>query len=260
MSLRSKIIGSASALVLAVCVAGPASAMQGILGVDYSHLSVNHGGGDANNYGLGGTGMFDLGGNFGVQADGGYHHLDGNGGGSSNNWNVGGAAFWTGMEGRVGATVAYTDATGGGLDLHATNYGAFGDWYATRSITVGLKGGGFSANHGANGDYLGAALTGYVTQDFSLQGGYDYTHINHAGNENDWTVKAEYLFSERTPISGYIGYTNSKIGSGGPTINVFFLGLTYYCDGGAGPESLAAHQRTGAEQWGTSFGPTLLKF
>ncbi len=263
LSLRNKIIGTASAIALAACVASPAFAMDGfngLVGVDYSHLSVNNGGGDANDYGLGGSGLFNLGSDFGFQADGAYHHLDANGGGSSNQWNVGGAALWTGMMGRIGASVSYNDSTGGGLSLQATNYGAFGNWYATNGITFGVKGGGFSANHGVDGDYFGAALTGYLNPDLALSGGYDYTHINHAGNENDWSVRAEYLFSQQTPISLWAGYTNSKIGSGGPTINVFSIGLTYYCDGSAGPESLEAHQRTGAEQWGTSFGPTLLKF
>jgi hypothetical protein len=252
-------------LALATCIASPAFAtdgFNGLLGVDYSHLSVNHGGGDANNYGGNLTGMFDLGSQFAVQADGGYHHVElSHGGGNSNDWNGGGTAFWTGDLGRAGATVSYnsTDGNGAGNDGHATNYGAFGNWYALPSITFGVKGGGFSGSSDTKGEYAGAALTGYVTPDFSLQGGYDYTHLQHFGNENDWSARAEYLFSEQTPIAVYAGYTNSKLSDGGPTINVVSIGLTYFFDS-TGPESLEAHDRTGAERWGNSFGPTLLKF
>jgi hypothetical protein len=263
LSLRNKIIGTASALVLTACVASPAFAMagfNGLLGVDYSHLSVNQGGGSANDFGGAATGMFNVGSQFALQADGGYHYLDAsNGGGHSNDWNAGGTALWTGYMGRIGATAGYNSVDGGGSDAHATNYGAFGDWYAMRALTIGVKGGAFNASGDTKGEYLGGALTGYVTSDFSLQAGYDYTHLQHAGNESDLSVKAEYMFSERMPLSFYAGYTNSKISSGGPTINVFSVGLTFYCDP-VGPESLEAHQRAGAEQWGNSFGPSLLKF
>lgn len=262
MSLRNSIIATAGALTLAACITSPVFAMggfNGLLGIDYSHLTVNHGGGSGNDYGGAATGMFNLGSPFALQLDGGYHHIDISHGGNSNDWDVGGTALWTGGMGRVGATVAYDSADGGGNDVHATNYGAFGEWYAMRALTVGVKGGAFNASGDSNGDYFGGALTGYVMPDFSLRAAYDYTHLQHVGNENDWSVKAEYLLSERTPVSFYLGYTNSKLGSGGPTVSVFSVGLTLYCDP-VGPESLEAHQRTGAEQWGNSFGPSLLKF
>jgi hypothetical protein len=249
-------------LALAGCIASPASAMpgfNGLLGVDYSHLSVNHGGGNGNDYGASATGMFDVGSQFALQADGGYHYVDISNGGHTNDWNAGGTGFWTGYIGRIGATAGYNSLDGDGSDGHATNYGAFGNWYAADAITFGLKGGGFSGSSDTKGEYAGAALTGYVTPDFSLQGGYDYTHLQHFGNENDWSARAEYLFSERMPLAVYAGYTNSKISDGGPTINLFSVGLTFFCDP-VGPESLEAHDRTGAERWGNSFGPTLLKF
>ncbi len=129
---------------------------------------------------------------------------------------------------------------------------------ATPSITFGVKGGGYNGSHDIDGAYAGANLTWYVHQDIALSGGYDYTHLNHAGNENDWTLKAEWLVSERTPFSIYGGYTNSDISHGGPTINTWFAGVRYYFDGDAAP--LVARQRNGAETWGTSFGPTILKF
>ena len=255
MLLRNRIIGMAGALALAGFFAGPAFAegFDGLLDADYAHLSTNHGGGNDNDYGGGATGMFDVGSGFAVQGDGGYHHGDG----SSSDWNVDGSVFWTGMRGRIGATGGYDSVNGDGADIHATHYGAFGNWYAMRSITIGVKGGGFSGSGDAKGEYLGAALTGYVTPNFSLQGGYDYTHLDHFGNENDWSARAEYLLSERTPLALYAGYTNSKLSDGGPTTNVFTVGLTYFFGSGR-PESLVVRQRTGAEEWGNTFAPTLL--
>ncbi|HEY5338992.1 MAG TPA: hypothetical protein VIJ85_12365, partial [Rhizomicrobium sp.] len=73
-----------------------------------------------------------------------------------------------------------------------------------------------------------------------------------------WSARAEWLVSERTPIAVYAAYTNSTLSDGGPTINVFSIGLTYFCDP-TGPETLVAHQRTGAEEWGNTFDPVGLR-
>src|SRR6202012_3983172 len=111
-------------------------------------------------------------------------------GGSINDWNAGGTALFTGGMGRVGATVGYNSASTGGTDTHATNYGAFGSWYATRFFTLGVKGGAFNSTGDSKGDYFGGAVTGYVVPNFSLRVGYDYTHLQHVGNETDLSVRA----------------------------------------------------------------------
>jgi hypothetical protein len=263
LSLRKAILGSACALALAGFAASPALAgsmtgFDGLLGVDYSHLSVNHDGGDANLYGVSGTGTFGLAPEFAAQIDGGYHRVDVNHGDSANDWNVDGSAFWRASMGRLGAVVGYDSTNGDGDDEHTTRYGGFGEWYGSNWFTLGLKGGGTSGSHDSDGDYLGAAATAYATPDLAFTAGYDYTHIQHAGNENDWSIKGEWLFSERMPISVYADYTNSKISHDGPTTNIFSVGLTYYVDGDEAP--LVERQRTGSEQWGTSFGPNGLKF
>ncbi len=263
MSLRNKILGTACALALGA-FAAPAYAdmtnFDGALGVDYSHLDANQGGGSANAWGGSGSGVFGLGSNFAAEVDGGYHNTSFSGGGGSvNDWNVDGSIFWRGSMGRVGAVVGYNSLDGNGNNLNATNYGGFGEWYAGSAFTVGLKGGGFNASGHTNGEYVGLALTGYATPDIAITGGYDYTHLSHVASENDWSLKGEWLISERTPFALYGAYTNSKFSSGGPTINTWTIGLTYYCDPD-GRATLVDRMRGGTAQWGTSFGPTILKF
>ncbi len=262
MSLRSKILGSVCALSV-VAFAAPAFAQfDGVFSGDYSHLDANNGGGSANSYGVSGSGAFGLGwSNLAGEVDGGYHHISGDGD-NSNVWNVDGSVMWRGMWGRAGGVVGYNsvDVDHAGSE-NVTNYGGFAEFYAGHAITLGVKGGGFNAQHHVDGDYFGAAITGYVTPDVALVGGYDYTHLQHTGNENDWSAQVEWLVSENTPISIYGGYTNTKLtGFGGSeTINVWGGGVKFYVDQ-PGPATLVDRQRAGAATWGTSFGPTVLKF
>jgi len=271
LSLRTNLFGAACALAL-VSFSAPAFAQfNGVLSGDYSHINVSHGGGNANDYGVSGAGAFGLGANWDVQVDGGYHRLTG-GGSDANNWNVGGAAYWSGYSARLGAVVGYDDVTGGGADAHATNYGGFVDWYVADWLTFAVKGGWHngsvtvdnpvpppaSIKANANGEYGGANMTFYLAPDLSLAGYYDYAHFKNFITENDYTAEAEWLISERMPVSLYAGYTRSAFaGTGGADANTVFVGLRFYCDPVRGA-SLVARQRGGAEIYGTNFGPAAL--
>ena len=257
MSLRTNLFGAACALALAT-ISVPAIAAEnfdGILDGGYSNYDFN-GGGSVNDWHINGGGMFGLAPDWAAQIDGGYNHSDGSGA-SADAWNINGAAFWRADMGRIGASVGYTSIDGGGVSVNATHYGVFGDWYATRSITVGVKGGAFSGNLGIKGDYAGVQIAGYVTPDFSLSGSYDYTHLNHVTNENDFTAQAEWMFSHSVPLSVYGGYTRSEF-SHSVSANVWFVGLRFYCDPVDGP--LVDRQRNGAEIYGAHFGPAVLRF
>jgi hypothetical protein len=260
VSLRSKIL--ASACVLAVSAfAAPAFAagFDGVLSGDYANLSANGGGGSANSWGGSASGIFGFSQNWAAEFDGGYHHIS-DSGFDVNAWNIDGSAMYRGAWGRVGGVVGYNSSDlGGGLgDLNVTNYGGFVDWYAAAHFTVSAKVGGYNASHGLDGDYAGVQVIGYVMPDFSITGAYDYTRLNHAGNENDWSIQAEWLVSETTPVSIYAGYTNTKLSGGGPTINVWGGGVKFYFDQ-PGPSTLVDRQRSGASTYGTAFGPTVLK-
>jgi hypothetical protein len=257
LSLRINLFGAACALAL-VSLSAPASAtdFSGILDGGYSNFDFNHGGGSANDYHINGGGMFGLAPNWAAQINAGYNHSTASGS-DANAWNIDGTAFYRANAGRIGATVGYTSIDVTGPNANATHYGAFGDWYASRSITVGVKGGFFDGNHGVKGDYAGAQNLGYVTPDHALTGSYDYTHLNHVTNENDFTAQAEWLFSHQVPVSLYGGYTRSEF-SHSVSANVWFVGLRFYCDPVEG--GLIDRQRNGAEIYGSHFGPAALHF
>jgi len=250
----------ASLLASAAFAASPALAdgtdFSGLLGGDYAHLSADHGFGDANVWGVTGSGVVNFGTpGLAAEGDAGYQNFSGNG--SSNLWNVDGSLFWRMPEGRIGGVIGYDSASNGGG--HTTNYGGFGEWFAGSSFTLGAKGGGFNASFHSDGYYAGGNLTGYVIPDFALSGGIDYTHFNHFTNETDWNLRAEYLLSERVPVSIWGGYTNSNLSNGGPDINAFLVGVNLYFNGNGGT-SLVDRQRDGAARWGTSFAPIGITF
>lgn len=255
MLLRTTLLGAGCALAL-ISMSAPASAeFSGVLSGNYANSDFSHGGGSVDSYGVAGGGMFGLAPNWAAQIDGGYHHLSGSGS-DADAWNVDGSAFWRASAGRIGAAVGYNDVTKGGG--HATNYGLFGDWYATQAITLGVKGGWFNASGNSDGEYAGAALTGYVMPDFALTGSYDYSHFKGLTTENDYTIQGEWLVSERMPFSVYGGYTRSEFsGTGGVSANTWFVGLRFYCDP-TNSAPLVSRQRNGAEIYGTSFGPAAL--
>jgi hypothetical protein len=257
VSLRSTILATACAAALAT-IAGPAFAdgmtdFSGILSGDYSNISASHGGGSINSWGGSGSGMFGLGSNFAAQIDAGYHNYNFSGG-SLNDWNVDGSAFWRGTMGRIGAVVGYNSVSGGGAHGNVTNYGGFGEWFASSMFTVGLKGGAFTGGGSSGSDYLGAAATFYAMPDLSFTGGYDYDSLGHGGgNANTWSITAEWLVSERTPISIYAGYDNTSLSGGGSSINTWTIGIRLYTDP-EGPAPLVERQRSGAETWGPNTG------
>src|SRR5580692_4677698 len=114
---------------------------QAVVGGDYSYLSANHGG-QVNDFGGEAGGIIPFGDNFSGQVLGAYHNLSENhGGGSFNNYQVGGDLAWNWDMGRIGANVAYDSDTGHGVTGNITNYGVFGEYYASDQFTVGLRGG-----------------------------------------------------------------------------------------------------------------------
>lgn len=258
MSVRTNLFGAVCAIALvSLCAPASATDFSGVLSGDYSNIDLNHGG-SADLYGISGGGMFGLSPDWAAQVDGGYDHAHVSGGGDGNDWTVSGTAFWRAQAGRLGATVGYNATNGGGADENVTHYGVFGDWYAGHAFTLGVKGGFFNGSHDSDGEYVGAALTGYIMPDLSLTGSYDYAHFKHFTNENDYTAQAEWLISERTPVSIYGGYTRSEFsGAGDLSANTWFVGLRFYLDP-TDSDTLVGRQRSGAEIYGTNFGPAAL--
>jgi hypothetical protein len=253
-----KLIGAVS--LLALCTAPAAAAgFDGLLSGDYGYTGFGSGNGHANDWGFDGAGAYNLGwSNISIQGEGGWHDFSGNG--SWNDWNAGGALYWTGNWARLGATAGYQSESGD-LSGNVTNYGAFGNLYAGSNFTIGVKGGGFSGNdgtsgpgNGLSGGNAGAQAIVYFWQNFALSGTYDYYKINHGDSENDFGAKVEWLFSQRVPVSVWGAYQHSQADGLGHA-NSFLIGLKLYTDS-FGPAPLVARQRSGVEQWGTSFSPT----
>jgi hypothetical protein len=231
---------------------------SGVLGGDYSNSQLSNGGGRANGWGADGIGAFNFAGTgLAAQGEVGWQRFDGSNVGNWNDWNFNGAAYWTGFWGRAGGTAGY-QTENGDLSGHVTNYDAFGELYAGRMFTLGLKGGGFSGSAGLTGNNIGVEGVVYPFRDLALSGTYDFFHLDHFGNENDWGVQGEWMFSERLPISLWGGYQNSEIQNVGH-VNTFMIGLKLYTDG-FGPAPLVDRQRNGAEQWGTKFAPAGFTF
>src|SRR5579864_1703816 len=228
---------------------------QAVAGADYSYTSLNQGLGNANIYGgeLGGIVPFSN--QFSGQVAGGYHRIDSHGSGA-NDWNIAGTLSWDAQAGRVGVNVGYTSASVVGASAHVTNYGVYGEYYADQ-YTLGVRGGGATISANAfgfgtgdqTGGYVGGEAVGYLMPDFAARATVGYVGINRG---HQWTagVRGEYLFSETTPISAWLGYDYASIGASGfgsVNGNTFSVGLKYYL-GGSG--SLEHHQRTGEDDWG----------
>ena len=229
---------------------------QAVIGGDYSYLDVGNGFGHANVYGGELGGAMPITGDFSGQLTGGYHRIDASGFGADD-WNVAGAAAWSPPWGRLGANVGYSKTSVLGASASVTNYGVYGEYFADQ-FTVGLRGGGATISARAlglggstTGGYGGGEAIGYVMPDLAVKGTVGYVGINGG---HQWTagVHGEYLISEATPISGWVGYDYDQLGAGGfgsVRANTFSVGLKYYFGGGG---SLQHHQRTGVDDWGPS--------
>jgi hypothetical protein len=233
--------------------ASDAVVAQGTISADYTDLNVNHLSGNVNDWGGGASGVLPLGGDFAVQADGGYHELNARGG-DIGQWNVGGALAWTPAMGRLGVNVTYTgfDVSHGGGNVDLTTYGAYGEWYAGDRLTADLKAGGARLSAGFGGvsgngtlGYVGGQLVGYATPDFAVTGSVDWAGRSGI-NITTASLQAEYLVSHDMPLSVFGGYTYTDFSSI-TRANAFSIGLKYYFGGGG---SLVQHQRTGVDSWG----------
>jgi hypothetical protein len=253
-AMSTLVIGSAAADPISTPAGDNAVVSQGVAGIDYSYLGLDQGLGHANVYGgdLGGIVPFST--DFSGQVTGGYHRLDADGGGA-NDWNVAGTISWDPHWGRAGINVGYTGASLLGASADVTNYGVYGEMYADQ-FTLGARGGGATISANAlgvgsgseTGGYGGGEAIGYLAPDFALRGTVGYAGFSSG---DQWTagVHGEYLFSQSTPISGWVGYDYASLGAPGGHVqgNTFSIGLKYYF-GGSG--SLEQRQRTGEDDWG----------
>ena len=261
---RKILLGSVCALVLGA--AGPALAdgmgdmtgFSGTLSADYGNTHISGGGGTIDSWGGNAEGMMPLGSTgANLQVDGGYHNLNYHGYGSADVWNINGSLFaLINNGGRLGATIGYNDINASG-SAHETNYGIFGDWWASDDITASGKVGAFDGTLFNSGYYAGAQGKYYLMPDLGLSAGIDYAHLNGGYNDTDYTLAGEYLLSETTPISITGGWTYSDASGGGGHAQTWFVSLKLYCNGDSNAATLVDRQRTSGTL-GYDVGPSTL--
>lgn len=266
--MRTQFLAAASAAALAFVSFSAASAdpappspdsavtPQAVVGADYSYVGLNDGLGNANVYGanLGGIVPLQQGSPFSFQLTGAYHRIDSHDLGG-NDWNVGGAFAWAQPWGRVGANLGYTNDSFAGIGGEVTNYGVYGEYFGDR-FTVGARGGGATGSAHAfgfgtgssTGGYVGGEAIGYAMPNLAVRGTIGYVGID-AAHQLTAGVRGEYLFSETTPISGWVGYNYADLGADGFSVhgNTISIGLKYYFGGGG---ALQHRDRTGVDDWG----------
>lgn len=251
--MHSLKFAAALAAMGSLCVTGTAlaapAAPQVTIEADYANINYS-GLGNVNTYGGALGAEFPLGTSaWSVQIDGNGHGLSG-AGGSASRWGADGAVTWNAPAGRVGAAVAYDGISAGGTTLSIVTYGAYGDWFANKSVTLGVKAGGISVSGGgasATQGYVGGHVVIYPIENFALSGAVDYVPSGNAfPNVTSAGVRGEYLFSQKTPFSAYLGY--DYVDFSGLRANVFSVGVRYRF--GAPGASLEERQRTGVDEWG----------
>jgi hypothetical protein len=259
VSTKSILLGSICALVFGAASPALADGFSGMLTGDYANVNVKNGGGSGNVWGGSAQGSQLIGDAVSADVDGGFHRAEAFGG-HADLWNFDGAlSTLINKGGRLGATIGYNTVDFSGLGtVHATNYGLFGEWWANDMLTVGGKVGGFDGS-GVNGYYGSAMLKGYYMPDLALAGSIDHTHANNNGDATAYTLSAEYLVSEATPISVGGGYTYTNLA--GVHADTWFLSVNFYCNGDSGASTLRDRQRAaGTLGWDTGFGGLLTKF
>lgn len=179
-------------------------------------------------------------------------HTSSSAGDTTTQWTVGGSAIWYMPNFRFGPAVGFQSSDSGGFEMRTLNYGGFAQWFATNRIDVFAKVGGFTMTPSPSGGwYAGGSANYYVTRDLAATGGIDYTRYNQYGgyNETDYTAQAEYLFSEKVPVSIYGGYSFSdyhydSLPSFHYHSSKVFVGLRIYLNGD-GVDTLEDRQRFG---------------
>lgn len=250
------------ALGLAGLVAGAAHAAQKqepgfIASADFGHTDTN--GSNANSvstrgFGLGGQMPWAQSGVH-IEVDGAYDDVTQKLNPAIQIWNVGAEPYYSFHAGRAGLAVHYIGQQGGVGSDTLYSYGAFGEWFATDRVTLGLKSATITGG-GARAALVGGRLTGYFFPDLALSGTVEYEQESRDNSETDLTAEAEYLFSESLPISAFAGYTRANAnGMVSSDVNLFFIGLKIYADGRTS-KTLVDRQRNGTLGWLSSHGTT----
>jgi hypothetical protein len=259
MLKKSNLLLSAGVLALAAVPLSPANAaapmgFAGTVGGSYGNSE------DVDSWNIGGSGAFGFGQNFAGQVDLGYNSVE-----DADVWNVGGSLFYAPAMGRAGITVQHLWLEEGGVDVDATRYGVFGEFYASDVFTFGAQAGGMTggvSGFGVSGDesgwYVGGLLTGYAMPNLAIQGNIDFSSADDV-DSTTFGIGAEFLVSETVPIAIFGGYAHTNVDAGAfgeADVNTWLIGVRFYF-GDTGPTLVDKH-RNGTVGWIVGGGNTLL--
>jgi len=239
------------ALAIGVCVLATAAAgwagskdmqISGAVNAGYTHTQSD--GEGVNGFGGGGAVLVSLS-NPGVnfQLSGGGSRTSASGV-DVDTWVADADVFWRDRKGAIGASVAYGSADVFGLSADVTGYGIFGEWYASRWMTLRFNGGGFSGD--LKGWYGGGGGEFYLFKNAAIDVEFDYLHPTSSSLSDLKTagLGVEYLFSESLPISLRLSYDHAW--STGVDANSFGIALRYRIGAGG---ALVDIDRTGPARW-----------
>lgn len=247
MKRLSLTLAGASVLVLVGMTGAQAQMVNGTIQGDYNSLNVSHGS-SSDLWTTGGSlhlGTMD-GWNF--QGDAAYGSFTG-AGSNADLWGLGGSAFYRDMVGTIGAAVNYsTFNPSSGSNYNFTDYQAFGQYFASKVVTVDGAIGGFSGSGGANGGFeIGGGLNVYPIANLSVGGNIQYEDFNGSGgNLTGYGLAAEYLPITNGPFSIYGGYTRVDFSGSSSNIDVWTIGLKLYLGDDGSDGTLRGHHRHNA--------------
>lgn len=238
MENKSRLAWAAVAISLGAATPVLAAAPVGVAGVfsgQYTYTDISNT--NVNTYSAFGQAAIGMSPEFAAEIDGGYAKIDGSSGlPSADSFHIGGHAFWAPMMGRLGVTVNHQAISGGGTAINYTQYGGFGEFYATDMLTLGLNGGGISSANCAiksactDGGYVGGGGTAYATPNFGITATVNYANVLNS----NWTtigILGEVLLSNDLPISGYAGFNYTDLSGFADNANQFLIGFKFYTSG-----------------------------
>ncbi len=234
--MKKFLFGAAAAL--AIVAPGAALAQSGYAEVGYASTDV--GGNDIDTWQFGGAAAWGGNGSMGFQLDGAYgSHEYGGVGAEADTYNLTGHIFGRNDNHMVGAFVGFGNTEfGGAFDYGYWTLGVEGAYYMARTTLSGVVAYSDSDDLDAQMTSADAALTHFVTDNFSIGGGLGFGDIEGGSEFTSYGVGGEFQFTG-APISIYGGYNVTDFD--GSDVDVLSIGARWNFGG-----SLFDRDRNGA--------------
>ena len=175
---------------------------------------------------------------------------------SADVWRYDGDVFWRDRAGTLGINGGGDTAsaiirasgkkTGKGQSLY--HYGAFGEYYPFRELTLRAKGGRVDGD--ISGYYADAGLVVYPLNSIAISLDADYVKLDKPQpTVRDLSLAAEYMPVRDIPFTVSIGYTYAMPSDLHGHLDVLSAGIKWYFGGDGRSGTLADHQRNGPDSW-----------